>query len=185
MLTTETQAPLHALTAVDILRSPTALIASAALPTNRRRIAGVQAIPLRLVPDERQFLMDLLRADDTLFTKIGQVSVSATHPDVVNAWHYREVQVDYFACVAGMVRLVLVDTRPDSPTAGAVNEFLAGEDNPLLIQVPAMVYQGWRCISPELSLVVNVPGEPYRSALRDEYRLEPLDALRYDWNRSD
>ena len=185
MVISETHSPIHAVTAIDVFRSPTSPTTNGALPTTRRRIAGVQTTPLRLVPDERQFLMDLLRADDTLFTKIGQVSVSATHPDVVNAWHYREAQVDYFACVAGMVKLVLVDTRPDSPTANTVNEFVVGEDNPLLVQVPALVYQGWRCISSEISLVVNVPCEPYRSAPPDEYRLEPLEALTYDWNRND
>ena len=184
MVTSETHVPIHAVTAIDILRSPTPVIADGPLPPTRQRIAGVQTTPLRLLPDEREFLLELLHADDTLFTKIGQISVSATHPDVVNAWHYREQQVDFFACVAGMVKLVLVDTRPDSPTASAVNEFLVGEHNPLLIQVPALVYQGWRCISPELSLVVNIPSEPYRSGAPDEYRLEPPETLAYDWNQS-
>ena len=45
--------------------------------------------PLRLVADERGWLMEILRADETdLFTKFGQVYVSATYPGVVKAWHY-------------------------------------------------------------------------------------------------
>ena len=56
--------------------------------------------------------MEILRADDrSLFTKFGQVYVSATYPGVVKAWHYHKQQVDNFACVAGMVKLVLIDTR--------------------------------------------------------------------------
>ena len=75
--------------------------------------------------------MEILRADDAeLFTKFGQVYVSATYPGVVKAWHYHKVQVDNFACVAGMVKLVLVDTRPGSPTEGAVNEFFVGIAEP-------------------------------------------------------
>ena len=117
---------------------------------------------LRLIPDERGFLMEILRADDAeLFTKFGQVYVSATYPGVVKAWHYHQRQVDNFACVAGMVKLVLVDTRADSPTNGAINEFFVGTQNPMLVQVPNLVYHGWKSISPDVALVVNVPTEPY------------------------
>jgi dTDP-4-dehydrorhamnose 3,5-epimerase len=93
--------------------------------------------------------------------------------------------VDNFACIVGMVKLVLVDTRADSPTTGVVNEFFVGAQNPMLVQVPNLVYHGWKCISPETSLVVNVPNEPYRYAAPDEYRLAPYDTLPYDWTRKD
>lgn len=141
---------------------------------------------LRIVPDERGWLMEILRADDPeLFERFGQVYVSATYPGVVKAWHYHRRQVDNFACVAGMVKLVLVDTRDDSPTRGAVNEFFLGPQNPLLVQVPKMVYHGWKCIGSDSSLVINVPTEPYRHADPDEYRLEPHGTLPYDWTRKD
>jgi dTDP-4-dehydrorhamnose 3,5-epimerase len=84
-----------------------------------------------------------------------------------------------------MVKLVLVDTREDSPTQGAVNEFFVGTQSPLLIQVPNLVYHGWKCISVEPSLVVNVPTEPYDYSEPDEYRLEPHGTLPYDWSRKD
>jgi dTDP-4-dehydrorhamnose 3,5-epimerase len=152
----------------------------------REPIAGVKVKPLRLVPDERGWLMEILRGDDTaVFTKFGQVYVSATYPGVVKAWHLHRRQVDNFACVAGMVKLVLVDTREDSPTLGASNEFFIGTQNPMLIQVPNLVYHGWKCISVEPALVVNVPTEPYDHAEPDEYRLDPHETLPYDWSRKD
>ncbi len=149
------------------------------------RIDGVKTRPLRLIPDERGWLMEILRADDPDFTRFGQVYVSATYPGVVKAWHYHKQQVDNFACVAGMVKLVLVDTRPGSPTDGAVNEFFVGTQNPILVQVPNLVYHGWKCISPELAIVVNVPTEPYNYTEPDEFRLEPHGTLSYDWTRKD
>lgn len=148
-------------------------------------IEGVKTRPLRVIPDERGWLMEILRADDELFTKFGQVYVSATYPGVVKAWHYHKVQVDHFACVAGMVKLVLIDTRENSPTRGAVNEFFVGTQNPLLVQVPNLVYHGWKCISEDVSLVVNVPTEPYHYKDPDEFRLEPHGMLPYDWTRKD
>ncbi len=157
----------------------------AAVP-GRPTIEGVRTKNLRLIPDERGWLMEILRADEAgLFTKFGQVYVSATYPGVVKAWHYHKRQVDNFACVAGMVKLVLVDTREGSPTRGAVNEFFVGTQNPAIVQVPNLVYHGWKCIGLEPALVVNVPTEAYNREEPDEYRLEPHGTLPYDWSRKD
>jgi dTDP-4-dehydrorhamnose 3,5-epimerase len=150
------------------------------------RIQGVQVKQLRAIADERGWLMEILRRDETeLLPKFGQVYVSATYPGVVKAWHFHKRQVDNFACVAGMVKLVLVDTREGSPTKGAVNEFFVGTHNPMLVQVPNLVYHGWKCISTDLALVVNVPSEPYDRESPDEHRLEPHGTLPYDWTRRD
>jgi dTDP-4-dehydrorhamnose 3,5-epimerase len=154
--------------------------------TTKTRIDGVITKPLRVIPDERGWLMEILRADDSgVFEKFGQVYVSATYPGVVKAWHYHKRQVDFFACVAGMVKLVLVDTRDDSPTKGTINEFFIGTQNPMLVRVPNLVYHGWKCISGDVSLVVNVPTEPYSHDDPDEYRMEPHGTLPYDWTRKD
>jgi dTDP-4-dehydrorhamnose 3,5-epimerase len=152
----------------------------------RTRIEGVKVKPLRLIPDERGWLMEILRADDPdLYSKFGQVYVSATYPGVVKAWHYHKVQVDNFVCVAGMVKLVLIDTRAGSATRGSINEFFLGSQNPSIVQVPNLVYHGWKCISVEPSIVVNVPTEPYDYKEPDEFRLEPHGTLPYDWSRND
>lgn len=153
---------------------------------DRQRIHGVQVKTLRAIPDERGWLMEILRRDETdLLPRFGQVYVSATYPGVVKGWHYHKHQVDNFACVAGMVKLVLVDTREDSPTRDVINEFFLGAQNPMLVQVPALVYHGWKCISTEPALVVNVPSEPYRHDAPDEFRLDPHGTLPYDWTRKD
>jgi dTDP-4-dehydrorhamnose 3,5-epimerase len=152
----------------------------------RERIEGVRTKPLRTIPDERGWLMEILRRDETdLLPVFGQVYVSATYPGVVKGWHYHKKQVDNFACVAGMVKLVLIDTREGSPTQGMINEFFIGSQNPTLVQVPNLVYHGWKCISPEPSLVINVPSEPYDRDDPDEYRLAPHGTLPYDWTRKD
>jgi dTDP-4-dehydrorhamnose 3,5-epimerase len=51
--------------------------------------------------------------------------------------------------------------------------------------VPNLVYHGWKCISVEPSLVLNVPNEPYDYSDPDEHRLEPHGTLPYDWARKD
>jgi dTDP-4-dehydrorhamnose 3,5-epimerase len=149
-------------------------------------IHDVKTRTLRLMPDERGWLMEILRSDDPeLFQRFGQVYVSATYPGVVKAWHRHRRQTDNFVCVAGMVKLVLADMREGSPTHGQIDEFFVGTHNPMLVQVPHLVYHGWKCISPEPALVVNVPTEVYRYDAPDEERLAPHGTLPYDWTRKD
>jgi dTDP-4-dehydrorhamnose 3,5-epimerase len=84
-----------------------------------------------------------------------------------------------------MVKLVLYDTRTDSPTHGAINEFCLGDQNRALVVVPNLVYHGWKCIGPDMALVVNVPSTPYNYNEPDEYRAAAHGVLPYDWTRKD
>ncbi|HXJ63162.1 MAG TPA: dTDP-4-dehydrorhamnose 3,5-epimerase family protein [Actinomycetota bacterium] len=146
-------------------------------------IDGVWTKPLRVIPDERGRLMEILRADDEGFAKFGQVYLSTTYPGVVKAWHLHEVQDDNFCCVKGMVKLVLYDGRDTSATHGMVSEYHIGEHNPMLVRVPAGVLHGWKCTSTDEAFVINAPTEPYNYERPDELRV-PWDSpdVPYDWD---
>jgi dTDP-4-dehydrorhamnose 3,5-epimerase len=149
-------------------------------------IAGVRTKPLRMIPDERGRLMEMLRADDEVFVKFGQVYMTTAYPGVVKGWHYHKTQIDNFVCVKGMIKLVLYDARDTSPTKGEVNEFFIGDDNHLLVQIPALVYHGFKCISESEAIIVNCPTEVYRHGAPDEFRAPAHDpTIPYDWARKD
>ncbi len=149
-------------------------------------IHGVKTKTLRVIPDDRGWLAEILRRDDELFEEFGQVYVTATYPGVVKAWHRHDKQTDNIACVAGMIKLVLYDGRTGSPSFGDINEFHLGVHHPTLVQVPAGVYHGWTCVSAGEALVVNVPTRPYDYARPDEQRLDPHDNdIPYSWKRKD
>ena len=63
--------------------------------------------------------------------------------------------------IQGMIKLVLYDPREGSPTKGEIDEFFIGVHNPLLVQVPNEIYHGWKCISEEEAIILNVPTEVY------------------------
>jgi len=149
-------------------------------------IAGVKTKGLRVIPDERGRLMEILRRDDSLFQEFGQVYMTTTYPGVVKAWHLHKKQTDNICCLAGMVKLVLYDGRNDSPTFSEINEFYLGVHSPLLVQVPAHVYHGWKCISQEEAVVINIPTNVYDHKQPDEQRLDPHQGgIPYDWTRKD
>ena len=145
-------------------------------------IEGVKTKKLRVIPDERGRLMEILRSDDEMFSQFGQVYVTTTYPQVVKAWHYHKKQDDNIVATAGMLKLVLFDDREGSPTRGQVNEFFIGEHNPMLVHVPSDVYHGWKCISQTEAVVINTTTRPYDQEHPDEYRLPwDTDQVPYDW----
>lgn len=156
-------------------------------------IDGVEVKQLNVIPDERGRLMEILRVDDLLFEKFGQVYMTTAYPDVTKAWHYHLHQIDHFACVKGMIKLALYDTRPDSPTRKKLNVFYLGTHNPILVRIPKMVYHGFKCVSDEEAIVINCPTEPYNYENPDEFR-KPANACSLDnitlpaefsWRRKD
>lgn len=145
-------------------------------------IDGVKVKKLRVIPDERGRLMEILRSDDELFSKFGQVYVTTVYPGIVKAWHLHRIQTDNVAALKGMIKLALYDSRENSSTKGEVNEFFIGEHNPSLVQIPKGVYHGWKCISESEAIVVNCPTEVYNYEKPDEYRLPyNTDQIPYDW----
>ncbi len=118
--------------------------------------------------------MEILRSDDKLFKKFGQVYMTTTNPGYVKAWHYHKKQTDNFVCVKGEVRLGLYDDRENSKTKGEINEFIIGEQNPLLIQIPPLVLHGFESNVNEESLVVSIPTEKYDYDNPDEFRIDPF-----------
>ncbi len=145
-------------------------------------IDGVKTKNLKVLPDERGRLMEILRSDDDVFEKFGQLYMTTNYPGVVKAWHFHMKQVDNVACVKGMIKLVIFDSRDGSPTKGEINEFFIGEHNPMLVQIPNNCHHGWKCVSQNESIVINCPTELYDYISPDEHRLPyDSDVIPYDW----
>ncbi len=149
-------------------------------------ISGVKTKELLLIPDERGGLMEMLRSDDELFVKFGQIYLTTVYQGIVKGWHHHKIQTDNFVVIKGMIKLVLYDNREDSPTYGEINEFFIGEKKRLLIQIPPQVIHGFKGIGGEEAFVINIPTEPYNRENPDEYRLDPhQNDIPYDWAAKD
>lgn len=145
-------------------------------------IEGVQFKNLKVIPDERGWLMEILRDDDEIYQQFGQVYIATAYPGVVKGWHYHKKQTDNFTCVHGMMKVVLYDARKNSQTKGNIMELFVGEKNPILISVPPEIYHGFKCVGNETAYFLSVPTLHYDYNNPDEYRLPPdTDEIPYDW----
>lgn len=133
-------------------------------------IDGVKVIPLKRFPDDRGYLLEILRSDDPYFQKFGQIYVSKLRKGIIKAWHKHEKQTDYFFVVAGTSKIGLYDDRQGSPTQGEYQSVILGDDGETaLLAIPPLVWHGQMSLS-DHTLLLNMPTEPYNRQKPDEIR---------------
>jgi len=150
-------------------------------------IHGVAIKVLKPLQDDRGFLMEMLREDEPIFERFGQVYITGCRRGVAKGWHYHKAQTDLFVCVGGTALVVLYDPREDSPTRGMVQEFVLQapplqDPSPLLLKIPRLVVHGFTAHGCEEARIINMPTLPYRREDPDEYRY-PWDSpeVPYRW----
>jgi dTDP-4-dehydrorhamnose 3,5-epimerase len=144
-------------------------------------IDGVVVTPLRQIPDERGKIMHMLRSDDPQFERFGEIYFSMVYPGAIKAWHLHTKMTLNYAVVAGMVKLVLYDPRPSSPTKGEVQEIFLGEQNYVRVKIPPGIYNGFKGIGAAPALVANCSTIPHDPA--EIQRLDPFSKdIPYSWD---
>jgi dTDP-4-dehydrorhamnose 3,5-epimerase len=102
---------------------------------------------------------------------------------VIKAFHWHQRQDDLWYVAAGMARVVLFDRRPGSPTGGRTQVVYAGEDNPVLILIPAGIAHGYQVLGDRPVLLFYTVTQCYDPADPDEERI-PYDdpVIGFDWS---
>ena len=125
-------------------------------------VSGVRLIPLERFEDNRGWLMELMR-ESALPSPIKQSNLSFSRKGVIRGLHYHERgQSDLFACVKGMVRVVVLD-RESSETFTAD----IGDDNPAAVFIPGHHAHGYEALTDCLFLYHVT--EEYDAADPDEH----------------
>ncbi len=143
-------------------------------------IDGVLIKPLRKIPDERGAIFHMLKCTDPEFQQFGEIYFSVVNPGAIKAWHVHSLMTLNYAVVSGMIKFVLYDQRPDSPTTGALQEIFMGDLNYVLVRVPPGVVNGFKGISTTPAIVANCATHPHDPA--EISRIDPFTpGIPYDW----
>jgi dTDP-4-dehydrorhamnose 3,5-epimerase len=147
-------------------------------------IDGVLVQPLRRIADERGSVMHMLKETDPHFERFGEIYFSTVYPGVVKGWHIHDRMALNYAVPHGMIKMVLYDDREGSPTRGEVQEIFVGEQNHVLVHVPARVWNGFKGMGSGAAVVANCATIPHDPA--EIHRLDPhVNSIPYDWSRKD
>ena len=102
----------------------------------------ITRIPLRRHEDERGWFQELVRASD-LPKPIRQANLAASRKGVIRALHYHERgQDDLFACLQGMVRVVVLDRD----TGETFTEDI-GDENRVALYIPGAYAHGYEALT--------------------------------------
>ncbi|MBI4333148.1 MAG: dTDP-4-dehydrorhamnose 3,5-epimerase family protein [Chloroflexi bacterium] len=143
-------------------------------------IKGVVIVPLKQIPDERGKVMHMLKCTDPHFEKFGEIYFSVGFPGVVKAWHKHKTMTLNNTVVSGRVKLVLYDTRDNSPTRGELMELFIGEDNYCLVKIPPGIINGYKTYGDKPAILANCATEPHDS--NEMIRIDPFNNdIPYDW----
>ena len=145
-------------------------------------IDGVVITPKSKIFDDRGGIFHMLRADEPVFQRFGEIYFSQVYAGVVKAFHFHSSMTLNYYLVSGSVRLVLLDDREGSPTRGRYQELFLHPEAPKLVTIPPRVWNGFKGLGTEPSLIANCATEPHR---KDEISYRRFDdpAFGYDWSQ--
>jgi len=143
-------------------------------------IDGVILTPLKQIFDERGKVMHMLKNNSPVFSEFGEIYFSCTYPGVVKAWHLHKEMTLNYAVILGEIKFVLFDNRSDSKTKGEVQEFFISPENYMLVTVPPLIWNGFKCIGNETAIVANCSTMPH---IQNEIERLPHNhcSIPYEW----
>ena len=144
-------------------------------------IEGVVIKALKTHKDERGFFREIIQGTDGFFAEgFGQWSHSLMFNDVIKAWHYHEIQTDWWYVCSGVLRVGLCDMRSDSETYKKTMDFYMGDFQPAqVIKIPPGVAHGCKTVQGPVNLFY-ITSHVYNPD--DEIRI-PYDdpEIDFDW----
>ena len=139
-------------------------------------IKGVIIKRLNKHEDGRGWLAEIFRQDEDNFLPVMSY-VSLTRPGAIRGPHEHIKQTDRFVFVGpGDFELYLWDRRENSETKGENMKTKVGASSPALVVVPPGVVHGYKCVSVEGGLCINLPDELYKG----EGKIEEVDEIRWE-----
>ena len=144
-------------------------------PEGQRLGTGIRGVVIRRAithTDERGTLCEILNPSWGVHpAPLVYVYQFTIRPGKVKGWHVHRLHDDRIFISRGEVRVVLYDSRVDSPTHGLVNEvFRTALDRDLMV-IPAGVYHAHQNCGTEDALFISMPTRGYNHGDPDVYRL--------------
>ncbi|PKL49862.1 MAG: hypothetical protein CVV39_02225 [Planctomycetes bacterium HGW-Planctomycetes-1] len=144
-------------------------------------IDGVIFKDLTTWGDQRGFFREIIRSTDDFFDcGFGQWSHSLMFNGVIKAWHFHNIQTDFFYVCSGVARIGLCDLRPKSRTYNEVMDFFMGDYQPArIVKIPPGVAHGVKAIQGPVNLFY-ITSHIYNP--QDEIRIAYDDPkIDFDW----
>jgi dTDP-4-dehydrorhamnose 3,5-epimerase len=107
-------------------------------------------------------------------------------PGRIKGWGMHKLQTDRYFVSYGLLRVVLYDGRPTSPTYERFSEFQFSNESPGLLKIPPGVWHADQNVGRQDVLIINYPTRIYDKENPDKYRIDVNSGLiPFDWTLKD
>ena len=118
-------------------------------------IKDIKITPLKILSDNRGKVMHMLRKDDPIFEKFGEIYFSTINHNAIKGWHLHKESSLNYCCVFGEVKLVLFDDRHESETKNTFQEIILSPNKYSLITIPPNIWNGFKGLHEGESIIAN------------------------------
>lgn len=147
-----------------------------------QNLQGVVITPKRKIFDDRGGVFHMLRSDEPVFERFGEIYFSQVHAGVVKAWHHHQLMTLNYFLVSGAARFAMFDDRAGSATRGKYQEIYLHPEDPKLVTVPPEIWNGFKGLGVTPSLIANCATLPH-SPTEITYRPYDDPYFGYDWGQ--
>lgn len=143
-------------------------------------IADIVIKPLEKKCNELGCVFKMIRSDDNLFSKFGEIYFSSVNPGKIKGWTMHTKMDINLACVSGQVKCVVYDNRANSATYKQSSEIFLGDDNYQLVHVPAGIAVSFMGLGRKEALIANLATMPHNP--EEMVKFEPSSPqIDYRW----
>lgn len=143
-------------------------------------IDGVSVTPLKIVHVPDGDIFHAVKAADSGFVGFGEAYFSTIHQGTVKPWKRHRRMTLNLVVIAGLIRFVVHDERPDSSTFGSTVEYRIGfPDAYSRLTIAPDLWMAFQGIGPGTSMLLNVADIPHDPTEADR---GDKDKFGFDWN---
>jgi dTDP-4-dehydrorhamnose 3,5-epimerase len=144
-------------------------------------IDGVIFSPLSIIGTDGGDVLHALKSSDNGFSGFGEAYFSKVEPRSIKGWKLHHEMVLNLIVAVGIVRFVIFDERPKSPTKKEFNEFILSLENYGRLTVPPKVWVGFQGLSESTSIVLNIASIEHSP---DEIDRKLINEIIFDWKKN-
>jgi dTDP-4-dehydrorhamnose 3,5-epimerase len=121
------------------------------------KIDGVVLTPLRVIPMEEGGVFHAIKVNDPGYVDFGEAYFSTIHAGVIKPWKRHFRMTLNLVVINGLVRFVVHDNRPLSPTLGVTAEYRVGlPDNYSRLTIAPGLWMSFQGLGTGTSILLNV-----------------------------
>ncbi len=144
------------------------------------KIADLIITPLRIIPLADGDVFHGMKSSDLGYKGFGEAYFSSIKKNAIKAWKRHNKMTLNLIVPVGAIRFVIYDDREKSITKNCFQIVELSRENYCRFTVPPCVWMGFKGLSDEVSLLLNIADISHDP---NEIERKSIEEIKYDWSK--